>query len=354
MTHKLKWETKGSDGTFWVTMNDFIKYFDVVSIALVEPNWSWSSCEFSLTGSWAIFNLSTTTDACNLFLTLHQKRGKPLIGVRLCVLSASTSFGGTSDSFGRLEALSSKQINLPTKGIYNVVVEVHSESHSLLPAPFSISCYSSSLCSVILSSVGTLNTKSPIPFELPEFIQKYGQCTSCGKSLLGSICTVNGKKYHPDCFICSMCNEKLISGQFATRPGNQFICKKCVTNESKPSISSSMTTTKTTTTIIKSSTKPITNTTKLSTINKPMVNFLDDYASLTQPTPTPSTSKSSTSKSTPTPSTSKSSTTTTTPTPSTSKSTTTTTSSTNTKINTTKKPLNNSTSSKYTKPKPTK
>jgi len=36
-----------------------------------------------------------------------------------------------------------------------------------------------------------------------------GKCFSCTKEIFSKAINVDGKSYHPNCFICSMCKRKL-------------------------------------------------------------------------------------------------------------------------------------------------
>ncbi|EDR22026.1 zyxin, putative [Entamoeba dispar SAW760] len=54
-------------------------------------------------------------------------------------------------------------------------------------------------------------------------------CQKCGKIITGKIARVDGKSWHPHCFICSICN-KPIEGDFIEKD-QQHICLKCHRNE---------------------------------------------------------------------------------------------------------------------------
>lgn len=53
-------------------------------------------------------------------------------------------------------------------------------------------------------------------------------CFACGKELSGACISAMGKKFHKDCFKCSMCDEKLVS-KFKYDPMDPDVlyCAKC-------------------------------------------------------------------------------------------------------------------------------
>lgn len=51
------------------------------------------------------------------------------------------------------------------------------------------------------------------------------KCEACGKPIEGAVMTVEGKKYHPECFKCADCKGALTSGFF--KVDGKFVCSKC-------------------------------------------------------------------------------------------------------------------------------
>jgi len=51
------------------------------------------------------------------------------------------------------------------------------------------------------------------------------QCGGCGESVQGDLLKANGKSYHPDCFVCSMCRCRLANGFCHVEGG--MACEPC-------------------------------------------------------------------------------------------------------------------------------
>ncbi|BFU18662.1 LIM domain containing protein [Entamoeba histolytica HM-1:IMSS-B] len=76
-------------------------------------------------------------------------------------------------------------------------------------------------------------TKCSKPFPTPSFFQKDGnpyceecykeecaaKCSNCGKPIIGPSLSALGKKYHPECFVCSVCKAPFPRGQFYNLDG---------------------------------------------------------------------------------------------------------------------------------------
>ena len=60
--------------------------------------------------------------------------------------------------------------------------------------------------------------------------QNCGQtCCACGKIISGCVVTVNDKKYHKDCVVCSVCKQVISSGSIFLL-GDDLCCESCAQN----------------------------------------------------------------------------------------------------------------------------
>lgn len=219
------------DGTFWMAASDFVKFFDCVTILLVDDSWAWSSCQFEASSQATLLSLDVPSQT-ELFLTVHQRRGRDTVSVRLCVVreESKAPVGGTTEVFVQAETLSSRKLALDS-GRFLVLLEVFSDHTRYLPLPFAISCYSRQKDVKLASASG--QSKPSFAFVLPEFAAKYGLCTACGNPLSGSFVAVSGKKWHCACFVCGACGMPL-DGPFIVKDGS-FVCQKCVKAGKEPS-----------------------------------------------------------------------------------------------------------------------
>lgn len=73
--------------------------------------------------------------------------------------------------------------------------------------------------------------------------EKIGECMGCGVDLMGGspyLTAANGK-WHPDCFRCTKCNDKL-QGKGYSRTDKGVICRSCAKKNQKPSAGAGKTT----------------------------------------------------------------------------------------------------------------
>ena len=41
-------------------------------------------------------------------------------------------------------------------------------------------------------------------------LQQEDSCVKCGKDIIYKVLTLEGKKFHPDCFTCTECGSRLV------------------------------------------------------------------------------------------------------------------------------------------------
>ncbi|EKE38300.1 LIM domain containing protein [Entamoeba nuttalli P19] len=92
-------------------------------------------------------------------------------------------------------------------------------------------------------------TKCSKPFPTPSFFQKDGnpyceecykeecaaKCSNCGKPIIGPSLSALGKKYHPECFVCSVCKAPFPRGQFYNLDGKP-VCAEHYSNHASTNI----------------------------------------------------------------------------------------------------------------------
>lgn len=224
LKQRLGW-VNADDGCFWMNCADFARYFDVVTLLLLDRSWTFTSCPCELASPKTQFALEVTEPAAvKLYLTACQVRGRSTVSVRMCVLEEKTliPLGGTEGTFVLSETLSSARITVKPGVRCIVLVEVFPEHSRFLPVPFSLSC-SSDRSGVQLTCIGSAS--KDLEFVLPEFAEKYGTCGACSLPLAGSYMAVQGKKYHGRCFHCSSCGADISAGFFIV--ASKFVCRRC-------------------------------------------------------------------------------------------------------------------------------
>eukprot|EP00727_Mastigamoeba_balamuthi_P002136 m51a1_g1192 putative calpain family cysteine protease (507) ;mRNA; f:426295-429631 len=188
LKQELEW-SNSDDGTFWMPAEDFVKYYDQVSVLYVDEKWAFSNCQLTLSAALTGFTLKVPAKT-RLYLTAHQRRGRTAVSLRYCVVNKATGapIGGTGEPYVQSETLSCKELRLD-EGEYSIILEVYSDQARLLPVPFTVSCYSE-----VAGPTVTLDEGKPKwSFTLPEFADKYGTCGSCSQPLSGSYFSVGGK-----------------------------------------------------------------------------------------------------------------------------------------------------------------
>eukprot|EP00727_Mastigamoeba_balamuthi_P006669 m51a1_g2622 putative calpain family cysteine protease (704) ;mRNA; f:540528-543291 len=177
---------RADDGTFWMNVQDFCKYFNSVTVVPVEDSWVFCSVQAALEAQSACFALSVPSTVDGMFVTMHQRRGKKPLSLRMCIADAVSGapVGGTGEAFRQAETISTAEMSVP-KGKYIVLVEVYTQNSPVLPIDFAVSCYSSSQG----VRITTTAEKAAHGFVLPEFSKKYGLCAVCNTALSPSFFT---------------------------------------------------------------------------------------------------------------------------------------------------------------------
>jgi len=92
-----------------------------------------------------------------------------------------------------------------------------------LSKPYHQSCFKCSICDqIIRGEFGQIDGQLYCKNDL----QRINNCSSCNQLLGSAYISVQGKKYHPQCFICVTC-KKNITGSYGVKNGNNY-CKDCL------------------------------------------------------------------------------------------------------------------------------
>lgn len=148
-----------------------------------------------------------------------------MIGIRCALVDASTKdpFTGSGKSFNAGSTVSTGVVELK-KGEYICLVEGYDAHNSKLPQTITCGAYSDKKVEV---TPLTAAEAKDVEFVLPEFLQKYGRCSACREPLSTSNIQAMGGKYHAKCWACSTCKEPIQGSFFAVN--GKPICSSCNT-----------------------------------------------------------------------------------------------------------------------------
>jgi len=220
------------DGSFWIALEDWKRYFENYTVLILEDGWEFSSASITVKNQVNYYSL-TTEEQTDLFITAHLTDSD--IGSRICILGAKKPYfalGGSKEAFMASSVVSSDRIRLP-KGKFLVVYEVFKDHASKLPFMASISTYSTSDSITLSQQLDEEQTAASkvTGFSLPSFEKKFGLCSTCGAALNPTHFTVKGKKFHKYCMQCYFCGTKLTSS--VSFKDDQIACKECASGKKK-------------------------------------------------------------------------------------------------------------------------
>ena len=53
------------------------------------------------------------------------------------------------------------------------------------------------------------------------------KCGACQKVISSAYMEIQGKNYHPECFVCSKCTSPFVGGSYLRGKSGEFLCKPC-------------------------------------------------------------------------------------------------------------------------------
>ena len=217
------------DGAFWISQDDWAKYFTDFTVLVLEDGWAVASEKVKITDRVSSFLLETKEQA-DMLLTVHLRKDN--VATRLCVVSLEKpflTFGGSKEVFFTSVVLSTERMRLPP-GCFLVVLEVFSEHASQLPMEITLTSYATS-DQVTISSHFTdahpeaVEAVTLAEFKIPSFGEKYGKCSCCGTELGANRVNMAKMPFHKFCVMCYNCGEPITRS--AAMKNGKIHCVDC-------------------------------------------------------------------------------------------------------------------------------
>jgi len=144
MKKEANW-TDEPDGTFWITIDDFIKYFNDLVCIYYKDNWLSSSIRFKLPKDPKTNFKMEIKEPTTLRVSFNQVRGGDdhIIHLRFVVTdSTNKEIGSSGKALSSAEVITSTEMNL-AKGIYTITAIIYSKDVEKLPQPLCLTSYGS-------------------------------------------------------------------------------------------------------------------------------------------------------------------------------------------------------------------
>lgn len=218
------------DGSFWMSFEDWKRFFTDYTVVTLEEGWGVSSFHFKATSPVTYLCL-TTTEQTDVFFTANVPAND--IGYRFCILGLQKphfALGGTKEEYSVGFVTSTDRIHLPA-GKFLVVFETDKEKASKLPLRIVISSYSTS-DGLSISTKLDAETKAAADgaeFALPDFDKKYGCCETCKTGLSSTHLVASGRKFHKCCLQCYFCGAKV--DKSAPLVDGHVVCQACASGK---------------------------------------------------------------------------------------------------------------------------
>eukprot|EP01091_Cochliopodium_minus_P012841 TRINITY_DN3997_c0_g1_i1.p1 TRINITY_DN3997_c0_g1~~TRINITY_DN3997_c0_g1_i1.p1 ORF type:complete len:524 (-),score=168.81 TRINITY_DN3997_c0_g1_i1:46-1617(-) len=140
LKQQVHYENKG-DGKFWMSFEDFIKYYDDVTIIYYQDDWVHSFRQIELPAQKITKYKFQVKEKSSHRLSFNQVRGNELFHLRISVVDVNDNVLGTSGKlFSSSENISTSEVTLEP-GLYHLVIDVYSKEVEKLPFPFTIASY---------------------------------------------------------------------------------------------------------------------------------------------------------------------------------------------------------------------
>ena len=134
---------KEDDGTFWMSFQDFMKYYNDVIIVYYKNDWKQGFYKFSMPSQKTTVIHFTVTEETSFRISLNQVRGTDLIHHRITITDSKNNVVGTSGkALSSAEVVCTSEMKLAA-GTYNCQFDVYSKDVEKLPREFTISSYGS-------------------------------------------------------------------------------------------------------------------------------------------------------------------------------------------------------------------
>lgn len=222
------------DGSFWMPYSDWLRYFEVAVVNIVEEGWGVATEGVKLEARTSLvpFKLS---EPCDVYLTARLPCDN--FGIRACVVSKDVPhipYGGTSDAYTGSAVVSADQrLRLPAGEFYVVIEAFPQHAQTMLPIDINVSLYcSDSSVSFLPRTPAEKTAASTCGFLIPSFEQKYGCCEACGCALGPAHMNIRGQHYHSTCLLCYYCGGQLGNSVFFK--GDKLACKACAAKPRPP------------------------------------------------------------------------------------------------------------------------
>jgi len=140
MKKEVGW-TDEADGTFWMTIDDFMKYFNDLVCIYYKDNYVSSSLRFKHPkDTKANFKMEVKEDSI-LRVSFNQVRGAEIIHLRFIVTdSANKEVGTSGKALSSAEVVASTEMNLK-KGTYTITTIIYSKDVEKLPQSLTLTSY---------------------------------------------------------------------------------------------------------------------------------------------------------------------------------------------------------------------
>jgi hypothetical protein len=157
------------DGTFWMSVDDFVQFFDTVVVVKCRAGWhpTETARATELVSRATVFSLDVAdASGAELYLYMfqdHRRSSAAMVGARMCVVEDRAPHYrpvSAEETYVISPIVNSNRLKLPT-GRYLVMLDVHEEhARRLLPTRIVFGAYSSTRVAISLAHLFP-----PLPFE---------------------------------------------------------------------------------------------------------------------------------------------------------------------------------------------
>jgi len=102
-----------------------------------------------------------------------------------------------------------------------------------LEQTFHVACFTCSVCGNALAGASFYNV-SGMPMCDRDYQNTLEKCAGCGQAIAERLLRASGKAFHPNCFVCKVCNKSLDSVPFTVDPENVVHCVPCYQDKYAP------------------------------------------------------------------------------------------------------------------------
>jgi len=233
------YHARATDGTFWMTFQDWVAHFDTLVISDVEAGWDFVSTSLKVdAGTHIVATVESRHDTIAAFTVRQECAESECVPLRMCVVAVERPYlpvGGTDIMFIARKALSTPMMHV-IPGKYFVLVQA--EEGKNVPHPVRLASYSPSMGFTFSNSIADdedVKRASPeVGFVLPSNYENspLHSCALCGAPFSHD-CTVelHGRRFHPWCKLCFTCGCELGDDAVPLKKGgvqeSRLYCKRC-------------------------------------------------------------------------------------------------------------------------------